>query len=78
VKKRIVVLVSLLACMSTVAFAQGDMREQGDRACKGDARRLCRPVLAQGDMAILQCFQVNRRRLSAPCARFLRSVGQLQ
>jgi hypothetical protein len=78
-KTRMLILIPVFACMSSPAFAQqGDLREQGDRACRGDARRLCRNVLGQGDMAVLQCFQMNRQKLSAPCAKFLREVGQLQ
>jgi hypothetical protein len=53
-------------------------REQGDRACGKDAQRLCRNVLNQGDTAVLQCFQSNKNKLSPPCAKFLRDVGQLQ
>jgi hypothetical protein len=71
-------MVPVFACLSSPALAQDDVRARGDRACSADARRLCRPVLNQGDMAVLQCFQMNRNRLSAPCAKFLREVGQLQ
>jgi hypothetical protein len=78
VKKLIPIVVSVVACLSSAAFAQEDMRARGDRLCQNDARRLCRAVLSQGDMAILQCFQTNKRRLSVGCAKFLREVGQLQ
>jgi hypothetical protein len=80
VKKLILVLVALLACLSSPALARDDgddVRARGDRACNGDARRLCRPFLSKGDMAVLHCFQSNRKRLSGSCARFLREVGQL-
>ena len=78
-KNRILVLIPVFACMSSLALAQqDDPRVRGDRACRGDAQRLCRNVLNQGDMAVLQCFQNNRRRLSSTCAKFLREVGQLQ
>jgi len=62
---------------STPASAQDDLRKRGDIACKGDAPRLCKPVLAQGDMAILSCFQQKRKRLSGKCRRFLTEIGQL-
>jgi hypothetical protein len=79
VKNRILVLIPLFACMSSLALAQqGGVREQGDRACGKDAQRLCRNVLNQGDTAVLQCFQSNKNKLSPPCAKFLRDVGQLQ
>jgi hypothetical protein len=71
------VLAALLVLFPTVALAQGD-RERGDRACRGDVQRLCRKVLNQGDMVILQCLQTNRPKLSRACSNFLREVGQLQ
>src|SRR5204863_3096384 len=33
-------------------------------------------AIGLGDMAVLQCFQNNRTRLSSACAKFLREVGQ--
>ena len=59
------------------AHAQDDMRARGDKACNGDAKRLCSKFFGQGDMVILQCFQEHRARLSTPCRRFLTEVGQL-
>ncbi len=82
-KKLILVTVPLIACLSSLTLARDDggarddLRARGDRACKSDARRLCRPVLGQGDMPVLHCFQTHRKRLSAHCAKFLREVGQL-
>ena len=45
------------AVVSTPSQAQDELREKGNRACSGDARRLCKNVLGQGDMVVLQCFQ---------------------
>ncbi len=71
---------SLLIAISAAApsRAQDDMRKKGDAACSGDARRLCRDVLGQGDMIVLACFQENKTKLSASCRKFLTDVGQLQ
>ena len=63
--------------MPTPGYAQDDARKRGDQACRGDATRLCRKVLDQGDMAILACFQQNQTRLSGPCRKFLQEQGQL-
>ena len=59
------------------ARAQDDVRARGDRACNGDAKRLCSKFFGQGDMVILQCFQEHKTRLSTPCRKFLTEVGQL-
>ncbi len=56
---------------------QDEMRARGDRACKGDAKRLCSKFFGQGDMVMLQCFQEHQARLSTPCRKFLTEVGQL-
>jgi hypothetical protein len=46
-------------------------------ACKGDAVKLCKDVLALNDsMVVLACFQRNRPRLSRPCAAVLQKYGQ--
>jgi hypothetical protein len=71
----LILLVSTAA--ATSAVAQDEMRQKGNRACSGDARRLCKDVLGQGDMVVLSCFQANASRLSAPCRKFLREAGQL-
>jgi len=57
---------------------QDPMRAKGDRACSGDARKICSKFFGQGDMAMLSCFQQNATRLSPSCRSFLVEVGQLQ
>jgi hypothetical protein len=57
---------------------QDPMRAKGDRACNGDAKKLCSKFFGQGDMVILSCFQQNAPRLSNSCRNFLVEVGQLQ
>jgi hypothetical protein len=69
--------ISTLLIASAPGQAQDDMRKRGDRACGGDAKRVCRKFNGQGDMAMLSCFQQNKLRLSRSCSRFLTSIGQL-
>lgn len=76
-------LFALLALLGALLFAasptsaEESLRAKGDRLCKYDARRLCRTVLAEGDFAVLGCFQQKKTRLSAPCRKFLIGIGQL-
>jgi hypothetical protein len=51
--------------------------QQGQDACGGDARRLCKAYLGQGDMAVLGCFKAQPRRLSGGCRALLQGYGQL-
>jgi len=60
------------------AHAQDDIRKRGDRACGGDSRRMCTKVSQGGDMAVLDCLQQNKVRLSGTCRKFLTGIGQLQ
>jgi Cysteine rich repeat len=75
---RILMVGTVAAMLPTLSQAQDDVRQRGDRACKTDVNRLCKQVLAQGDMAILQCLQINKVKLSRPCSTFLKDIGQLQ
>ncbi len=63
--------------LSTAASAQG-MRgtPEEQRACTRDAQRFCRELIAQGDLAVLGCFQQNRAKISRACDAVLRSHGQ--
>jgi hypothetical protein len=72
------VLLTVIAAVPTSSYAQDELREKGNRACSGDARRICKHVLGQGDMIVLQCFQQNKSKLSGSCRKFLIEVGQLQ
>ena len=54
----------------------GGQRSNED-VCRGDAVRLCKPVLAQGNMAVLGCFRQRARSLSRGCRALLQSYGQL-
>ena len=72
------VLASMPAHAQQQQQYQDPMRAKGDRACNGDARKLCSKFFGQGDMIILSCFQQNASRLSNSCRSFLVEVGQLQ
>jgi hypothetical protein len=48
---------------------------RGTKACSGDARRHCRAMLDQGDMAVLACLQ-QQRKLTRKCRAVLRKHGQ--
>ena len=77
---RIGLLALVIATVATVAMparAQDDIRKRGDIACKASTHQLCSRFFGQGDMAILQCLQLNRTRLTGPCRRFLTEIGQL-
>ena len=73
----IVLSVGAMLISLSPSQAQDDMRKRGDRACGGDARRICKKFNGQGDMAMLGCFQRNKVRLSRSCSRFLIGIGQL-
>jgi hypothetical protein len=52
-------------------------QQQGHDVCRRDAVRLCRPVLAQGNMAVLGCFRSHAGGLSRGCRALLQSYGQI-
>jgi len=57
--------------------SQPSGRQQGEDVCRRDAIRLCKPVLAQGNMAVLGCFRSHAGRLSRGCRALLASYGQI-
>jgi hypothetical protein len=58
--------------------AGGSAGQQSENdVCRGDAVRLCKPVLSQGNMAVLGCFRSHARALSRGCRALLQSYGQL-
>ena len=67
----------LLAVFPSTGFAQDDARTRGDRACRSDVSRLCRKVMDQGDMVVLQCLKVNAKKLGPACRKVLQEQGQL-
>jgi hypothetical protein len=62
--------------LSGAAAAQHGGTEQEQRACAGNVQRYCRPVLDQGDFAVLACLQQHREKLTANCRRVLTDHGQ--
>ena len=74
---RSIVLMTMLILVPTIGLAQNE-RERGDKACRGDVQRLCKNVVDHGDIAVLNCLQTNRTKLSGNCTKFLKEVGQLQ
>jgi hypothetical protein len=67
-----------IAAAASPALAQtASQREEGDKACNRDVSRFCRPVIDQGDYAILSCLQQNANKISRPCRKFLEDNGQL-
>jgi hypothetical protein len=78
-------LLAILALCSATAQAQttapapaldnrGTAEDQ--KACDKDAQRLCRPVLSDGDFAVLGCLRENRVKLSRACQGVLTKYGQ--
>jgi hypothetical protein len=55
----------------------GQPQQQGQDVCRRDAIRLCKPVLGQGNMAVLGCFRSHAGRLSRGCRALLQSYGQI-
>ncbi len=72
------VSVGIVLAASSSGYAQDAMRVEGEKACSGDANRLCKHVLGQGDMIVLKCFKNRRTKLSAGCHAFLKKAGQLK
>lgn len=65
----------LLALLGSDVSAQ--TREQQESACGRDASRLCKAVLNNGDMAVLQCLRANQAKLRPVCLKLLQERGQL-
>jgi hypothetical protein len=74
---RMLLIAAVMLAFVPTAGAQESDRQRGDRLCKNDAVKLCKPVLSQGDFAILACFQQHAPRLSRGCREFLQQMGQL-
>jgi hypothetical protein len=68
---RFLFVISLLLCASSASAQQ-----PGHDACAGDVPRFCRPVMNNGDQAVLACLKQNRTRLSKGCDKVLTDHGQ--
>jgi hypothetical protein len=62
--------------VSSVAMAQHGGTQQERRACGGNVHRYCRPMLDQGDFAVLACLQQHRDKPNASCKKVLTNHGQ--
>jgi hypothetical protein len=65
-----------LCLLSTAVSAQQSGTEQERIACSPDVKKLCTPVIDQGDLAILACLQQNREKISKACNQVLVDHGQ--
>jgi ribosomal 50S subunit-associated protein YjgA (DUF615 family) len=54
----------------SAASAQ-DQRAMQQQACSRDVSRYCRKLMNEGDMAIHQCLQQHREKLSPACRRLV-------
>jgi len=73
-KKRFFLALVLSIGASTAGQAGGTAEQQS--ACRGDTRRFCHNIPADGgDNAFLTCLQAHREKLSPKCRQVLESNG---
>jgi hypothetical protein len=68
------VLAVFLASSAAVAQTYPQENTPEDRACRGDARRLCKDDIPD-QFKVGSCLQANRERLSRTCKAMLESHG---
>jgi len=79
---RILLLLALLAPLSTAAMAQNQSSnqrsgtEEEQKACTRDVTRHCRQLMDQGDLVILGCLKEHRAKLTKACNQVLVNHGQ--
>ncbi|GLR91481.1 hypothetical protein [Bradyrhizobium iriomotense] len=59
-----------------IASSASAQQQPGHDACARDVSRFCRPVMNNGDSAVLACLKQNRTRLSKACDKVLTEHGQ--
>jgi hypothetical protein len=69
---RFLFIIPMILCASS-ALAQ---QQPGHDACARDVTRFCRPVMNNGDSAVLACLKEHRARLSKACDKVLTDHGQ--
>jgi hypothetical protein len=69
---RFLFTVSLILCASSASAQQ----QPGHDACARDVTRFCRPVMNNGDGAVLACLKEHRARLTKACDKVLTDHGQ--
>ena len=78
---RILLLLALLAPLSTAAMAQNQNANQRSgtdeeqKACTRDVTRHCRQLMDQGDLVILGCLKEHRAKLTKACNQVLVNHG---
>jgi hypothetical protein len=72
----VVIAGALTVFLCSGAMAQHSGTDQEQRACASNVQRYCRPVLDQGDFAVLACLQQHREELTATCKKVLVDHGQ--
>jgi len=79
---RLILMLALLAPLSTVALAQNQGpnqrsgTEEEQKACTRDVTRHCRHLMDQGDLVILGCLKEHRAKLTKACNQVLVNHGQ--
>ena len=68
---RFLFIISLILCASGASAQQ-----PGHDACARDVTRFCRPVMNNGDGAVLACLKEHRARLTKACDKVLTDHGQ--
>jgi hypothetical protein len=56
--------------------ADASAQQVGHDACARDVTRFCRPVINDGDQAVLACLKQNRHRIGKGCDKVLTEHGQ--
>lgn len=68
---RFLFIIPLVLCASSASAQQ-----PGHDACARDVTRFCRPVMNNGDSAVLACLKEHRTKLSRACDKVLTDHGQ--
>lgn len=61
---------------SILLASAASAQQPGHDACARDVTRFCRPVMNNGDQAVLACLKQNRTRLTKGCDKVLTDHGQ--
>ncbi len=59
-----------------LTLAGASAQRVGQDACARDVTRFCRPVMNDGDDAVLACLKAHRSRLTKACEKVLTEHGQ--
>ncbi|MBR1088740.1 hypothetical protein JQ621_14825 [Bradyrhizobium manausense] len=70
---RFLFIIPLVLCASSASAQQ---QQPGHDACARDVTRFCRPVMNNGDSAVLACLKEHRTKLSRACDKVLTDHGQ--